>query len=132
MIILGERASGKTDQLLRECGRNKGIFLTQNKSQLILEAERHGVDRRDIYSFQDLLSGNLVGMKGRKVYIDEAQSFINYVITTQGSSRFVLGGLVIAADSILDYRLNYGFISQYKATLLDRLKLAYDVFKYGV
>lgn len=132
MIILGERASGKTDQLLKECARNNGIFVTQHKSSMVLNAERHGISGGDVYSFQDLVSGHLRGITGRKVYIDEAQSFINYIVGTQGSSRLSVGGLVIASESILDYRLNYGLITKYKATIMERIKLAIDAFKHGV
>lgn len=133
MIILGERGSGKTDQILRECARNRGILITPHKTGIdINRCERYGVNRSDIFSYQDLIKGNIRGLGERKVYIDEAQTFINYFVSTHGGGRLAIGGLVIAADSIHDYRLNYGLITKYKATILDRIKLAIDAFKHGV
>jgi hypothetical protein len=82
--IIDERGTGKTGRLLLLAKENNGIIVCANPDRMRERAHLYGLTGIDFLSYSDygeFLCGHRHGLEGRKIFIDELDTFLSSICT---------------------------------------------------
>lgn len=81
--IIDSRSSGKTSRLMLLAKENNSVIACSNPYAMREKALGYGITGLTIVSYEDILNKDNDYLRGRKVMIDEIESFVQYQLFTK-------------------------------------------------
>ncbi len=81
--IIDSRSSGKTSRLMLLAKETNSVIACSNPYAMREKALGYGITGLTIVSYEDILNKDNDSLRGRKVMIDEIESFVQYQLFTK-------------------------------------------------
>ena len=81
--IIDSRSSGKTSRLMLLAKETNSVIACSNPYAMREKALGYGITGLTIVSYEDILNKDNDSLRGRKVMIDENESFVQYQLFTK-------------------------------------------------